>query len=553
MSWYHWGAMACGLVVVVSYNACGVRSFQLADSAELSSSGASFLNHKTCPVEIYQADDKLYRRNRQIITNALTDLFGANLVAGVATQISALPQDSKSEFQYETLVDSVSESHTIAYFDLATAVAEKLKASPALLNPYFAKSCTITTDLISNGCLQSLLQNLGGQLFSREVTSNEITTLERVYTSTSGTYSEKLETVLSVLLQDPRFLFQDLSNANRNEVLASELARLVWQSIPDAQLMAMAKAGILAHPDMLSQQVSQMLQDPKGIRTIENFLSQWLNFNNIPDFDFSSTFLSGVSTSGVSAAMIDEYRSFLHHIVVEQRGSFQDLMLSRAGKVTNTNLAKIYGVPASSNWQELPPERAGILSRAATLVSGRNQTNPIMRGVHIAKEILCFNIPNPSADAIDMRPEGIDHLNMSTRQYNDARTSGASCIGCHTMINPPGHAIGSFDGLGRFVQTDRIFNPDGTLAKTFPIDTSTTLLIDGHSVAIKDSMELSAAIAYSRQGPKCMTLQMYRFWAGRPESKVSCGIEATAQSLKDGQPILSVLEKVLTVELERLM
>ena len=73
--------------------------------------------------------------------------------------------------------------------------------------------------------------------------------------------------VLATVLAHPEFLYlsQGESSSTRQEIshyeLANRLAVFLWSSIPDAELLGLAKAGSLRDPSILAAQVERMLAD----------------------------------------------------------------------------------------------------------------------------------------------------------------------------------------------------------------------------------------------------------------------------------------------------
>ena len=67
--------------------------------------------------------------------------------------------------------------------------------------------------------------------------------------------------------------------------LASRLSYFLWNSLPDDELLRLAKSGELAKPETLRAQVARMLGDPRSDRLVEHFLDEWLE---LKDIDFTT-------------------------------------------------------------------------------------------------------------------------------------------------------------------------------------------------------------------------------------------------------------------------
>ena len=63
--------------------------------------------------------------------------------------------------------------------------------------------------------------------------------------------------------------------------LASRLSYFLWNSMPDATLLELAKNKSISQPDVLKAQVERMLSDPRSERFVEHFLDEWLELKKI--------------------------------------------------------------------------------------------------------------------------------------------------------------------------------------------------------------------------------------------------------------------------------
>ncbi len=95
-------------------------------------------------------------------------------------------------------------------------------------------------------------------------------------------FTEAMKKVTSAALSSPMFLYRYRTNdADDQFELASKLSFFLWGSAPDAELLALAKAGELANPETLSKTINRMLADPKIERFLDTFPSQWMQLENI--------------------------------------------------------------------------------------------------------------------------------------------------------------------------------------------------------------------------------------------------------------------------------
>ena len=179
-------------------------------------------------------------------------------------------------------------------------------------------------------------------------------------------------------------------------------------------------------------------------------------------------------------------------------------------------LAAFYDVPA---WEPgNPPEATtdlarGVVLRPPTLISGREETSPILRGVFVRNHLLCDEIPEPpDDDEIAAREEMVDTTDLRTvREKTTALTSDPACAGCHQLINPLGFALEDFDPVGR-LRTEEVHYENGDVAANYPVDASVErVLIDGEALPIDGGADLVRAIADSEQASACFATTYFRF------------------------------------------
>src|SRR5688572_14509738 len=167
-------------------------------------------------------------------------------------------------------------------------------------------------------CARTILSNLMERAYRRPVTQDEIASkleLVRLAQREGDSFDEGIRLALQAILASPNFLFrmehrpssivqrpssgaptfamaaQRPTIADRRSTideypvsdieLASRLSYFLWASMPDAELMRVAKAGTLRQPAVLEAQVRRMVADPKGFNLVENWAAQWLQLRNL--------------------------------------------------------------------------------------------------------------------------------------------------------------------------------------------------------------------------------------------------------------------------------
>jgi len=351
--------------------------------------------------------------------------------------------------------------------------------------------CTPAKPAEEDGCATKILSSLARGAYRRPVDKQTVDTLVDFYRkghpSTSlrasatdrDAFERGIESALQFVLASPEFLIRfekDPPNVPHNAAyrlddlaVASRLSFFLWSSPPDDPLLTLASQGKLREPVVLEQQVKRMLADGRSQALVANFAEQWLHLRNLksaspdleafPDFD-----------DNLRQAMKEETSLFFNSIVREDR-SVVDL-LDADYTFVNERLARHYGIPNiyGSEFRRVKvtsEARRGLLGQASllTVTSYPNRTSPVERGKWVLTNLLGVP-PQPPPPNIPTLPEAsVDGKVLSLRERMEKHRANATCAGCHRVMDPIGFALESYDGIGRWRDTE-----DGAR-----IDTSGTL------------------------------------------------------------------------------
>jgi hypothetical protein len=87
---------------------------------------------------------------------------------------------------------------------------------------------------------------------------------------------------MASILNSKSFLFiaEGDEQTNRGTLndweIASRLSYLLWSTMPDEELFALAEQGKLRDKTVLAQQLARMIADPRAERFSDSFATQWL-------------------------------------------------------------------------------------------------------------------------------------------------------------------------------------------------------------------------------------------------------------------------------------
>ena len=463
---------------------------------------------------------------------------------GLDRLLSAVPLDITD---YPSVASPLSVEHLQAYGNIAAAVGDLMVLEPTVRDRYVECDFATMDDACARGFIRAF-----SEATERTPPSDAVVEERLALLRTEAQAEDGVRLVVRVVLQSSRFLYLvELGDPSADDgerwrltshEVATRLAYGLMGGPPDATLRAQAGSVALDDPAMRRAAVESWITDPRVRRHFREFMRVWLGMDDAPPPTFSDAFLDGLdlsSTGGTASfdeVAVDEVLALAERIAFDDDGTLLDLLTTRLGLPNDPRLAAVYGVPVGSDWVELPAERAGILTRVGVLYSGQDNEHPVLRGVHLRRRILCDNLPPPPPDTASMTPDELpERGDLSTRDWYDLLTQAPSCMGCHQAINPLGHALGAFDGIGRYRSVDDVYEA-GALIGSHPVNTEVVPRISSPSeTGIDGGAELSGAIAADPRSSECFASQLFHFTMGRaPEAGDGCTVAAMAEALNQG-------------------
>ena len=395
-------------------------------------------------------------------------------------------------------------------------------------------------------CPGAVIDALVPKAFRRPITDEERDWLLAVYEETLEEHDFKsgMEALLGTILQAPAFVYigevgtpvdgaPDEIRALDDYEMASRLSYFLWDSMPDDPLFEAAEAGELTTQDGLRAQVERMAVDPRAEAKMQAFVYHWLELDGGP-----SHFALGEQTKDLdlfpeyTPAFVDDMKTeldaFVHRVLFESDGSFDDLLVSREAYV-NGSLSELYGVDGGPmadetwEWVQLDPTRySGILTRAAFLstYASPEVQSPIRRGVWVYEHLMCGTLGEPPPNASDVPVDGgnVDGEVLSVRDDVELRTQGPDCSGCHDIINNIGFAFENYDAIGRWrsveLTSSQFIDPTGNVMGTD---------IDGE---VANGIALSDKLVDSKMVKRCFATRWFEQAVGGPPNiEDVCSVE----------------------------
>jgi hypothetical protein len=484
--------------------------------------GQALPSPETCAKSQDVVRTPLRRLTRTEYTNSVRDLLDVDVSA-----TSDLPADEvTNSFDNNATVLTVSSLHAEKYVLVSEALAKLAVQKLSAL--------TAGCDSAAKGedaCALAFAKSFGRRAFRRPTTAEDERQLLAAYSAgrSGGSYAEGIEVMLRAALQSPNFLYRleltPAADASAQRVplsqfeLASRLSYLVWGSGPDDALLDAAAKGDLATKEQVAAKARTLLAAPKARAAIGGFFEQWAGTRRLSITTKNSTQFPSFS-SELRDAMAKELPAFINDVLWNGDGQLSTLLTAKVAFVSGP-LAQLYGVdapPATAGGNpvkvNLPAnqQRAGLLTQAGFLsVQGHpDQTSPVLRGKFVRAMLLCQPPPPPPND-VDISLPTVDDGATARLRFAAHESAGASCAGCHKLMDPIGLTFEHFDAIGKYREQDN----GQALDVSGEVLGAEEASLSG---AFNGPAELAAKLASSELVRACVTTQWFRFAAGRTEA-----------------------------------
>lgn len=316
-------------------------------------------------------------------------------------------------------------------------------------------------DLADPADRQKVLLQFANRAFRRSVPQEEVTPYAAFLNrqrSGGASWHEATIRTFAAMMSSVDFLYirEEQGELNPFE-LANRLSYFIWSTMPDDELLRLAKSGKLKEASVLREQVSRMLHDPRSKQFSTSFATQWLALDKLGTMppDAKGEFRV-YYRAGLESAMLEETHRFFRYVLNENR-SVRDFLDSDYSFI-NKNLAQLYGVPFDRSEKggfvrvRFPPsaKRGGLLGHGSILTLSANgvETSPIERGVWVLADLLGTPPPPPPKAVPALTPD----LNgaVTVRQMLEKHRSDPACMECHRRMDPLGFALEAYDPIGRY-------------------------------------------------------------------------------------------------------
>jgi hypothetical protein len=467
----------------------------------------------------------LHRLTRAEYDNTAKDLLG------VATTPASLFPADESVGGFDNMAEalSITSERYQRCFDAAKALADFVWSDVTL------RGRIVTCAPDGGGkCARDIVSAFGLRAWRRPLTSAEVTTLAQpaVDASAAGdaAFSAALKRSVTVMLASLPFLYKvEVDPAPTSTAphlltgweLASRLSYLLWGTMPDDTLLAVADQ--LQDDAVLGAQLERMLDHPRSDAFVQSFAGQWLGAR-------------AMAAHGVDRTAYPTWDEALRDAMTEEMYRFFDGLIDRpyAGFFSedlhylNARLVLHYGVtglPAFDGFvpAQLPAGHTGFLGLAGflTMTSPTYRSSPSKRGAWIREHLLC----DPPGSHMGFNP--VLNLGSDATSPRKALTFSLavdqSCTTCHGGFDVYGFPLEHFDGVGHFRSN---YSP------MEPIDATATL---PGGKAVDGAGELAAALANDPRVTACAVRKTLGYALGRVlDAGDAARVDALVASWKKG-------------------
>jgi hypothetical protein len=479
--------------------------------------------------------------------NSVNDLLGVQ----VAFTTELEPDTAQNGFYAIGAARATVSPAAAEKFELAAYEAAKQALAPERRATFVGCTPKATTD---TACTRQFVEKLGGRAYRRPLTAAESTRFVTVAETAQNALKDfhaGLEFAIAGLLQSPNFLFRvelgepDPGDATRlrysDYELASRLSYTLWNTTPDATLLAAAAGGELTTSNGLMRESTRLIGDARVQAALDNFQAERLGLSDLSNLSKADSVYKGLNDDLKNALRDDVLRTLSQYTQAGQ--DFLGLFDTKTAFVTPA-LAAIYGVSMTGSGTaltkvELPDsaKRMGLLGKPAFLAlnAHSNETSPTLRGKYIRERMLCQSIGAPPPNVVPVLGEP-DPNAPTMRDRLKAHATDVTCASCHSQMDPLGLALEHFDAIGRYRADDN----------GHALDTTGTL--DGED--FDGAIELSQLLRDDPGAAACIASQLYRYATAHVETAGEASqIDALVKSFESsGHDFRSLVTQVVSSE-----
>ena len=327
--------------------------------------------------------------------------------------------------------------------------------------------------------VREVIHRFASRAFRRTAKSEEVGRFEQIFKLVRpevDSFESAMRETLAMVLISPQFLYHTIADGdatNKEYELASRLSYFLWGSMPDDELLSLAKSKKLSENKVMEQQVKRLLADHRSKDFVKNFTMQWLSLAKMKTVPINQQlfprFLYYVG-AGERRGTEEPYRPTIRDFMLEETMGFVGELIRRNADVTNVidsdfawlnqPLALHYGVGnlEGNHFRAVPlnPQNkiGGLLTQGSVLIGNGTGTapHPIYRAVWLREAILGDAVTDPPADVpalSDSAGESAEKA-LTIKDLLAAHRQKESCNDCHSRLDPWGIPFEHYNAIGKY-------------------------------------------------------------------------------------------------------
>lgn len=484
------------------------------------------------------------------LKNTYAALLPATIWNGLSSYYYMLPPDN-FEGDINKFISIYTEDFANQISRFNEQVANQITLSNANVSAFFGSCATLTS--FTKTCFDTFLTAKGPQIFRSALAADDNASLWTIVTQTTVVPTQ-LKILVQLLFNDPRFIYhielgEGAADANGLIALTSyEVANRIsygmTSSPPDATLWADAVQNRLKTMAIVNTHIDRLAATSAYKNRITGLLKFYVGTEKANPAPTLADFMNGVNGTDLNLAATDEFNDFINYIVFTQQGTLRDLFTSRATFPRTPAMATVMGTTVWASGAALSaPNHAGILTKPYLHMVDDPNLKLVQRGKKIRINMLCSDVPQPSAADLAARPllTESDLINLNRRAYIDKATLVASnCIACHSRMNQLGFATEHYDSIGRFITTEKIYNNSSVkVAEHTVISTSTPAITENDTRTFANVNDFQVALSQSNTLQQCFSRKAFQYLQRKADdlTKDSCRLNKLDTALKTNLPL----------------
>ncbi len=375
--------------------------------------------------------------------------------------------------------------------------------------------------------VREVIDRFASRAFRRPATGLEIDRFEKIFDLVRpelDSFESAIRETLAMVLISPQFLFHTIADekvTDEQHEFASRLSYFLWGSMPDEELLSLARNKKLVDKKIIESQVRRLMADHRSKNFVRNFTMQWLSLAKMKTVPINQQlfprFLYYVS-AGERRGTEQPYRPTIRDFMLEETTGFIGELFGRNADVmnlidsdfawVNQPLAAHYGLGKLQGNHfravSLKPEDkiGGLLTHGSVLIGNGTGTapHPIYRAVWLREAILGDEVADPPADVpalSDSAGESAEKA-LTIKDLLAAHRQKESCNDCHLRLDPWGIPFEHYNAIGKY---QPLVPKEGTRVRGFNLSQHGDL--SGYQTYLKSiNTEKVEAVARVPLGPQ---------------------------------------------------